>query len=128
MSLFGAGRAVDRHARPVTLRRWSASGWAPNGVFNETAGVATSSIQAVIQAPSERDMRLLPEGERIEAYVTIWTREALRISDESTGKRADEIVGHDGQRYRVVRIASRIEGGFTRAIARLAVDDAERHL
>jgi hypothetical protein len=126
--LSSAGRAVDRFASPATLRRWNASGWQANGVFSETSGVATSQIMAVVQAPSERDMRLLPEGERIEAYVTIWTRAALRTSDEAAGTRADEVIGEGGQRYRVVRIASRVEGGFTRAIGRMVHDDAERGL
>jgi hypothetical protein len=126
--LTSAGRAVDRHAVPVTLRRWSASGWQANGVFDETSGVASSQIMAVIQSPSEADMRLLPEGERIEAYVTIWTRETLRTSDEGAGTRADEVIGLDGRRYRIVRAARRSEAGFTRAIARLVNDDAERGL
>jgi hypothetical protein len=73
-------------------------------------------------------MRLLPEGERIEAYVTIWSREALRASNETTGVRADEITGADGQRYRVVRSVHRNEASFTRAIGRLVNDDAERGL
>lgn len=126
--LASAGRAVDRFASPVSLRRWSATGWQSNGVFNETTGVTTTQIMAVIQAPSAQDMRLLPEGERVEAYVTIWSREALRASNEATGIRADEITGADGRRYRVVRIAHRNEASFTRAIGRLVNDDAERGL
>jgi hypothetical protein len=128
MTLTAAGRAVDRFARPATLRRWGSSGWLPNGTFDETGGVAASSIMAVIQSPSQADMRLLPEGERIEAYVTIWTRTSLQPSDEAAGTRADEVIGADGRRYRIVRVSARTESGFTRAIARLVRDDAERGL
>jgi hypothetical protein len=126
--LASAGRAVDRFASPVSLRRWSATGWQSNGVFNETAGVTTTQIMAVIQAPSAQDMRLLPEGERVEAYVTIWSREALRVSNEANETRADEVIGADGQRYRIIRVTSRAEAAFTRAIGRLVNDDAERGL
>lgn len=128
MPLEFTGRAVDRYARPATLRRWATSGWQSNGEFNESAGATETAIMAVIQSPSEKDMRLLPEGERVEAYVTIWTRTALLTSDDTTGGRADEVVGADGTRYRIVRVSSRTEGGFTRAIGRLSRDNNDRSL
>jgi hypothetical protein len=128
MPLQTTGSAVDRYAKPVTLRRWSASGWQANGVFNEAASPTETTIQAVIQSPSEKDMRLLPEGERVEAYVAIWTRTALMTSDDAPSGRADEVVGFDGNRYRIVRVSSRTEGGFTRAIGRLSRDNNDRSL
>lgn len=126
MTLFGglAGLSVDAMARPATLVR--------AGVGSYVAGrwvaapPSSSTIRAVIQAPSEADIRQLPEGERTEAFVTIWTRTALRTASEDDKTEADHVTGEDGQTYKVTRIASRTEAGFTRAIARLVSDGRNR--
>jgi hypothetical protein len=128
MTLFGglAGLGVDAMARPVTLNRYAPGAYV--GGLWVPGALVPQAIRAVIQAPSEADIRLLPEGERTEAYVTIWSRTALMTADEDTGNQPDEIIGEDGQRYRVVRVASRTEAGFTRVIARLIRDNPERRL
>jgi hypothetical protein len=125
--LSGAALAIDLFVAPVNLTRFTASGWS-NGQFNEDASPSTIPVMAVIQAPSERDMRLLPEGERIEAYVVIWSRSEMRVADEATGIRADIVTGHDGATYRLVRMINRAEAGYYRAIARKEVVNAGRHL
>lgn len=127
MNLSGVGLAVDALARPAVLRRFDKAGAWVDGVFDETIGSSDTDIMAVIQSPSEKDMRLVPEGERVEAYVTIWSRTEMKTSDE-TGGRADIIVGQDGEAYRVVRKANRTEGGYCRVIARLERHDAARNL
>jgi hypothetical protein len=121
-----AGLAVDAMARPATLIR-AAAGAYVDGQWVASAPTA-SSIRAVIQAPSEADIRQLPEGERTEAFVTIWTRAALRTADEDAGTQADQVTGEQGQTYKIIRIAERTEAGFTRAIARLESDGRGRSL
>ena len=128
MTLFGglAGFAVDAMARPAILNRrhdgeyiagrWS-EGW-----------LEPVPIRAVIQAPSESDIRLLPEGERIESYVTIWTRADIRTVDEDAAEQAETITGEQGQTYKITRVVQRTEAGFCRAIARLIRDNPERSL
>ena len=114
MSLFGglAGIAVDAMARPATRIRPAAGAYV-DGQWQAGASVSTA-IRAVIQAPAERDLRLLPEGERTEAYVTVWTRADLRTGDEDSRTEADRVTGEAGDTYKIVRIVQRTEAGFTR--------------
>lgn len=113
-------------ARPATLRRHPAGAWADNGQFVPGAVTATI-IQAVIQAASEEDLRILPEGERTDGYVTIWSLSELRTADEDVGTVADEIVGPEGEAFRIVKVGYRSEGGFWRCIGR-KIDDRGRSL
>lgn len=119
MTLFGgiAGLAVDAIARPATRIR-KAPGSYVDGQWVE--GTNTSlAIRAVVQAPKEADIRQLPEGERTEAFVAIWTRAELRTADENLQTEADRVTSEAGDTYKITRVAERTEAGFTRAIARL---------
>lgn len=126
MTLLGgiAGIAVDAMARPATLIR-AASGSYVGGQWVAT-GPTSSAIRAVIQAPSEADIRQVPEGERTEAFVTIWSRAELRTADEDARTEADRVTGEQGQTYKIIRVVERTEAGFTRAIARLESDGRGR--
>ncbi|TQI72911.1 hypothetical protein FHT98_0631 [Bosea sp. AK1] len=121
-----AGLAVDMMARPCTLRVYPpptvVKGKATRGEPVETP------IRAVIQAPSERDMRDVPEGQRTEAWVTVWSRTPLNTSDEDDQQGADEVINARGEAYRIVRVQDRAEGGFYRAIARLVREHDGRDL
>ncbi len=119
-----AGLAVDAMARPATRIR-AAVGSYVGGQWQAGAPSSTQ-IRAAIQAPSEADIRQLPEGERTEAFVTIWTRAELQTSDEDVGRQADEVTGEQGQTYKIIRVVERTEAGFTRAIARLVSDGRGR--
>lgn len=120
-NLAAATIAIDMFARPATRRRPSAGTWAPNGVFVPGAPVDTA-IHAVIQAPSQHDLLTLPEGERTEGLVAVWTRASLRTADETGETTADEIVTTAGEVYRVVKVMTRSEAGYTKALARLSHD------
>lgn len=122
MTLALASLAVGMLAQPATLIR-KAPGSYVDGFWQDSS--TETSIRAVVQAVSERDMRLLPEGERTEAYVTIWSTTELRVADEDNETTADVIRTETGDEYRVIRLANRIEGGFWRAIGR-AVHDRGR--
>ncbi|MEP9376203.1 hypothetical protein ABLE91_05780 [Aquabacter sp. CN5-332] len=112
--------AIDRRAKPATLQRYD------DGVYVGGRWVAgdatTSTIQAVIQPPGAADLRMMPEGEWVEGDVVIWTRTPLRTADEDAGTTADEITTALGATYKVIKVATRSEAGFTRAIARLTND------
>lgn len=128
MTQFGgyAGLAIDAWARPATRVR-AAGGSYVDGEW-VAAGPSSTAIRAAIQAPSEADVRQLPEGERTEAYVTIWSRSDLRTASEDGATEADHVTGEDGQTYKVVRLANRTEGAFYRAIARLVSDGRGRRV
>lgn len=119
-----AGLSVSFMARPATLLR-RAQGAKVN--FQWVPGALTEiPIRAVIQAPSESDLRQQPEGERAEGYVTVWTKADLRISEEDGGTDSDRVRGEDGQVYKITRVVHRTEAGFTRAIGRLERDGGRR--
>lgn len=125
MSLFGlAGLAVDMAATPHTLRIYP-EGSEVDGLWVPGAPVDTP-IRAVMQAPSANDMRDVPEGQRTEAWVTIWSRSPLNTSDEDDQQNADEVINCRGEAYRIVRVQQRTEAGFYRAIARLIRHDRGR--
>ena len=121
MNLAPAGRAIDMLAKPATLYRYGSGGWAANGewIEREIGRRTTIQIKAVIQSPSEEDIRTLPEGERVEAYQTVWSRTELRTVDEVNGTEPDVILTPQGQQLRVTRVQFRAEAGFYRAICRL---------
>lgn len=125
MSLFAlAGIAVDIAATPHTLRTYPAGAWVDGEWI---VGAATETpIRAVMQAPSARDLESLPEGERTEGVVTVWSRTPLNTSDEDDQQGADEVINCRGEAYRIVRVQERAEGGFYRAIARLITHDRGR--
>lgn len=122
MTVFGgyAALAIDAIANPATLKR-RAPGAYLEGLWTKGAETQTP-IRAAIQAPSERDLRELPEGERTEGTVAIWSRSELRVADEDTGTEADRIIGAGGDTYKIVRVSDRTEAGFYRAIGRLEHD------
>ncbi|KRE07453.1 hypothetical protein ASE63_22400 [Bosea sp. Root381] len=125
MSLFAlAGLAVDIAATPHTLRTWPAGSYV-EGKWTQGDGVE-APIRAIMQAPSARDLESLPEGERTEGLVTVWSRTPLNSADEDDRTRADEVMNARGEAYRVVKAQDRAEGGFYRAIARLITHDRGR--
>lgn len=115
-----AALAIDRRAKPATLKR-SAPGAYVAGIWQGGATTATT-IQAVIQPPGVRDLQMMPEGEWTEGDVVVWTRTALRTADEDQKTTADEITTALGDTYKVIKVATRTEAGFTRAVARLTND------
>lgn len=122
---FGA-LPIALMARPATLRRHPAGEWRDNGQFVPGAATPTT-IKAVIQAASEKDLRVLPEGERTDGYVTIWSLVELRTADEDAGTVADEVTGPEGEAFRIVKVGYRSEAGFWRCIGR-KIDDRGRSL
>lgn len=126
MTLFGglAGLAVDTMARPATRVRAGGGSYVAGRWVGATP--VSEPIRAVIQDPKESDIRQLPEGERTEAFMVIWSRSELRTSDETTGTEADRITSEDGQTFKITRVSARTEAGFYRAIARLEHDRGRR--
>ena len=122
-----AGVAVDLFAEPATRWRYAAAAYAPDGSYNENGTKTSTAIYAAIQpmagnstAEGRMDLNMVPEGERVEDYVLIWTRADLRMSNEADGTVSDEVEAADGRRFRIVSAVTRY--GFTRAIGGLVYD------
>ncbi len=115
MNLGAASIAVQMMARSVTLLRRTGS--YAGGVY-QLGDPQEIAVSAVIQNASQDDLRILPEGERTEGYVTIWATVALRASSEVDGTPTDVIRSETGEEFRAVSVGARPEGGFWRCIGR----------
>jgi hypothetical protein len=103
--MIAAVAAIDRRAKPVTLKRRAAGTFNADG--EAVLGVETSNtIQAVVQPASGRSLEDMPEGVRQEARYLAWSRSEIRNDDQ---------IIHAGLTYRVVYVWPRLEGGFYRA-------------
>lgn len=102
MNLAGAG--IDRRAVPVQHTRAAAGAYNDDGEWVPGAP-ANSTIRAVKQPASGRQLMDVPEGIRAEAQWFIWSRSELRI---------DDTVTFGGLSYRLVYVWARDEGGFYR--------------
>lgn len=120
MNLSAAAIAISMVQRPATLIR-EAVGHYVNGVY-QRGTAAETAIFAVIQNASQDDLRILPEGERVDGYSTIWATVALRVSNEHAGTTADIVRSETGEEFRIVRAGTRPEGGFWRCIGRKIED------
>jgi len=126
-----AGIAIDVLSRPATVYRWDEPAWLDNGTYDPDAneawlnGASKIAITACVQPPSAMrniiELKAEPEAEHIDAEVVIYTRFALRTSDEILGTAADEIE-QDGRRYRITVLSPRSEGVYTKAYGRLIGD------
>lgn len=121
-SLDLAAEAIDEFARIITLRRFAPGSYVA-GKYVPGAS-SDAPIAAVHQPVSSRDLRDLPEGQRVDALRSIWSRSEILGADERTGRLPDELV-IEGETYRVIRAWHRTEAGFHKVIAELK-DDRQR--
>lgn len=112
MDFSHAAIAIDMMAKPVT-RHFMGSG-SYDGTNWDAGTPAIEQIQAVVHAPTQQDIRDLPEGIVADVRWTMWTRAQLNISNDDLGLPTDEIEWQ-GQRYRIPFIWPRREGGYTKA-------------
>lgn len=114
--------AIDEFARIITRRRYPIGSYV-GGEY--VVGDPTEiEIAAVHQPVTSRDLRDLPEGQRVDALRSVWSRSDIQGANESTGRLADELV-IEGETYRVVRAWARTEAGFSKAVVELK-DDRQR--
>lgn len=114
-----AAEAIDEFARLIERIRFPAGTYV-NGVWSEAAGT-TETIAATHQPASARDLRDLPEGQRVDAMRAIWSRSELLGADETTGRKADVLV-IEGEQWEVIASWHRSEAGFWKAVAGLKND------
>lgn len=111
--MIAAVAAIDRRAKPVTLKRRAGGAFDANGEA-VPGSEALSTIQAVVQPASGRSLEDMPEGIRQEARYLAWSRSEIRNDDS---------IVHAGLSYRVVYVWPRLEGGFYRAAMGLLAHD-----
>lgn len=102
---MSAVTAIDRRAVSTTLLRKGTATFNTSGEPVPGANT-TSTIRAVRQPMSGRQLMDLPEGLRSEAKWLLWTRSEVRI---------DDAVSFGSVDCRVVYLWPREEGGFYRA-------------
>lgn len=107
--MIDLGFVIDGEAVSVTLIRNAAGHYDQDGNWNP--GSATSStIRAVVQPASGRQLEDLPDGLRAEARWLVWSWSELRLEDKIT---------HAGSTYKIMHLWPRADGGFWRAAAGL---------
>jgi len=108
MDILGmASVAIDVMAQSVTRHIAGVGGY--TGAHDEwvEGAPAVGTIQAVIHAPSQQDIRDLPEGIVVDVRWTMWTRAEINpASDE---------IEWQGERHRILHIWPRLEGGYVKA-------------
>lgn len=111
--------AIDEFARPISRVRYAPGSYV-NGEWSEGSS-STTSIMATHQPATARDLRDLPEGQRVDAMRAVWSRSDILGADETTGRAADDLV-IEGEVWRVVAAWHRSEAGFYKALVGLKND------
>lgn len=76
---------------------------------------ADYNIFGVIQPAGERDLQILPEGDRTSGAIVVHTKDDLKIAD--SGSTAESYVRHRGKVYRVRALAPWDDQEFRRYVA-----------
>lgn len=85
-------------AQPFVIRRVSGA-FAGEGEFTRTE--TTVNASGVIQPASEDDLKMLPEGERSDSAIKVYSKTELRRGD-GAGTESD-VIEWLGKRYRVMQ-------------------------
>jgi hypothetical protein len=104
--MIDLGPTVEALAGPIQILRKSGGSYNAQGKWVGEQR-APEDATAVVQPATGSKLLDLPEGERFEAQFFMWTRSALTL---------DDMVVHDGSKYRILHAWPRPEGGFTRAV------------
>lgn len=110
---MNVGRAVlnPRYAQSITVYRktgaWVAGRWTPNPDIVLT-------LQGTITVPSATDLAQVPEGDRQQGAITIYTTAPLQLT--TSAGTSDEIEWR-GSRYRVQHVWPYADYGYYKAVA-----------
>lgn len=100
-------------ARGFTLRRSKPPKFANEGVLQPAYG--ETPMTGIVQPATAREIQLLPEGERLDAVISVWSADELRCGD---GKlQQPDVLVIDGELFRVVKCEPWQQGGYWRAFA-----------
>jgi hypothetical protein len=75
----------------------------------------TSTISAVVQPAGPDDLKLLPEGNRLQNTLAVWSPEPLYTEDGKT--READIIVYRSVNYRVMHAFDRSDNGFYKVLA-----------
>jgi hypothetical protein len=100
----------------LTLRRFGLGAYNAQGTWVPTAPTL-STIDAVVQPSSPRQLEQVPENERTSEGITVFTRSKLLTADVQTGQQADELVW-SGRTWKVVLVEDwTAQAKYARSIA-----------
>lgn len=113
MPLFDMGVVLSAlPSGTYSLKRHGAGDYV-EGVF-VPGSVTTSTIQASVQPAGGKELQRLPEGERLQDYLAVWTTSELLTLE---GSRAPDRLVIDGAEYEVVAVEDWLsEGNYYKAI------------
>lgn len=85
-----------------TTRKRQAAGEYIDGIWYD-GGWTEATITASVQPASGTDLERLPEGLRTTDIVTVFTSDALRVANETSGYKSDRVV-FQGEEYEVIEV------------------------
>lgn len=112
--MVNVGRVVNSRrlgAQIVTVKRTYA-GW-KDGVFCRNAMENTLQITAFVTVAQPKDLKMLPEGDRVSGAMRFLTTEELHATRNNSI--SDEIIWR-GARFKILTVTPDIDYGFYRAI------------
>lgn len=112
-------RSIEYFQQPLTiLRQVTGTGvgqWdTDTGKFVRNQ-VEQVSINGAVINLSHKDLMQLPEAERVEGLVALYTKDAVYTTDEAAQSYSDLLVWQ-GETFRIIRAYYRELGEFTKAI------------
>lgn len=108
-----AGAIAGLASSTVTVTRRVGSYVA--GDFGPTA-TETLTLRGVVHPATGADMKKLPEGERVEGAIRVYTLERVRLSSRASGDLADRIL-HNGVEYEAATVEDWSTFGYYLTIA-----------
>ncbi len=92
----------------------------PRGGFDGTGVWAVSGYESItmsghVQPAGPEALKILPEGERPDGMIEVWTAHEVRLGDGE--KRLSDVLLIDGQKYRVISVELWPHNGQCHAIA-----------
>lgn len=100
-------------ARRLTLRRPRATTFTNEG--EAQAAYGEESIVGVVQPASAAELKIMPEGSRLDDVLSVWSAEELRTGDGKTTE--PDVLVIDRKSYKVVKCEPWPDNGYWRAFA-----------
>lgn len=101
----------------ITLTRYGV------GAYSDTTGQwvpgasTDSTLDAVVQPSTPKEIQALPENERTREAITVWTREELKTSDVVGSEQADQIAWKGRQYKAQVKTDWTSQAGYCQTVA-----------
>jgi len=107
-------RAILDYQRDIVIYRNAGGAWdLVTGKFNRDNSTIINT-KAVVEKPNDKEVMLVPEGERSKTLISVWCLESIYQTD--SGSDYSDIIEFGGRQYRVLSVNDRYLGQYHKAI------------